>query len=73
MVHRAPGDSNSLSAVEKRFGAVAEGWVGEETAAGAAQAVPDEQSSFTRVVIGDLKREVLQQVVEDEGGGGICR
>ena len=75
MTHRAPGDVSTLSAHERRFAAVAERWVRDEAGGGSpdAAAAAAAAASFTRVIIGDLKREVLAQISDDDGGASVCR
>lgn len=74
MVHRNPADPSTLAPMEQPF-AVARSWVaGEREAedgddAGGSGAGP----SFTRVVIGDLKPDVLRQIMDDEAGTHICQ
>jgi hypothetical protein len=63
MVHRNPGDDSTLAPMEAPFG-VARDWVRAECGAG--------EEAFTRVVIGDLKPDVLQQLAADEAGGHLC-
>jgi len=74
MVHRNPADPSTLSPAEQPF-SVARAWVaaeGEE--AGAAwEAGGGTGPSFTRVVIGDLKPDVLRQIMDDEQGTHICQ
>lgn len=67
MLHRNPGDASTLSPVEQPFGAAA-AWVQAE-----AEALAAGEASFTRVLIGDLKPEVLRLIMEDEGGTHICQ
>lgn len=64
MVHRNPGDESTLSRVEQTFDA-ARAWVREESSA--------QGGAFTRVIIGDLKPEILQQLTADFDGGQLCR
>lgn len=65
MVHRNAGDASTLAAMELPF-AVTRDWVRAEAAAGDAE-------SFTRVIVGDLKPDVLQQLAHDDQGLHICR
>lgn len=76
MVHRNPGDTSTLTAMEQPF-SVARAWV-------AAEGEPDGGAlggdgtagtgpSFTRVVIGDLKPDVLRQIMDGEQGGHVCQ
>jgi hypothetical protein len=69
MVHRNPADPSTLSPAEQPFSA-AHAWVaaeGEEGGGGGAG------PSFTRVVIGDLKPDVLRQLMDDERGAHVCQ
>ncbi|KAL4443930.1 hypothetical protein ABPG75_011667 [Micractinium tetrahymenae] len=74
MVHRNPADPSTLAPMEQPF-AAARSWVAGEGEAedggegGAGGAGP----SFTRVVIGDLKPDVLRQIMDDEAGSHICQ
>ena len=68
MVHRNPGDESTLSRMEVPFTA-ARGWLREEVQPESCGA----SGAFTRVVIGDLKPDILQQLAEDVGGAQICR
>lgn len=68
MVHRNPGDESTLSKMEMPF-AASRGWLREEVQPEAC----GEGSSFTRVVIGDLKPDILQQLADDTGGAHICK
>ena len=65
MVHRNPGDASTLAPMEQPF-SVTRAWVaGEAEQTGAAGAA---SSGFTRVVIGDLKPDVLRQIMKDGEG-----
>jgi hypothetical protein len=69
MVHRNPADASTLSTTEHPF-SVAHAWVaaeGEDVDEGGAG------PTFTRVVIGDLKPDVLRQIMDDEQGTYICQ
>ena len=74
MVHRNPGDPSTLSAVEQTF-SVARAWVAAELEGGSGADGAQGGGGFTRVVIGDLKPDVLRQIMEDERGGQqyICQ
>lgn len=65
MVHRNPGDDSTLAPMERAFPAAGD-WARAEAAPGA-------PTAFTRVVIGDLKPDVLAQLARDEGGQALCR
>jgi hypothetical protein len=70
MVHRNPADPSTLSPAEQPF-SVARTWVAaEDEEAGAGGGTGP---SFTRVVIGDLKPDVLRQIMDDEQGTHICQ
>ena len=68
MLHRNPGDESTLSKMEMPF-AASRSWLREETQNEAC----GEGGSFTRVVVGDLKPDILQQLADDTGGAHICR
>ncbi|KAL0055143.1 hypothetical protein WJX82_007626 [Trebouxia sp. C0006] len=83
LVHRLPGDASTLSPTEGMFPA-AHDWVAgelQQTPAQAADRVADSQQlqaapsdhSFTRVVIADLKPEVLQQIADSDKYEQVCR
>lgn len=81
LVHRQPGDASTLSPTEAMFPA-AHDWVANEVRpAQAADRVVDSQQpqpapsdhSFTRVVIADLKPEVLQQIADADRYEQVCR
>jgi structural maintenance of chromosomes flexible hinge domain-containing protein 1 len=63
MVHRNPGDHSTANAIEQAFPAARE-WVRAEVEPG--------EESFTRVIIGDLKADVIDQLVSDDEGAHIC-
>lgn len=67
MVHRNPGDTSTLGTMEARF-PVTHSWVHEEVKLNAAGPT----SGFTRVMIGDLKPQILRQLADDQGGAKIC-
>lgn len=74
MVHRNPADASTLSPMEQPF-SVARSWVAAEEG-GEASGQGTEAGggpSFTRVVIGDLKPDVLRQIMDDEQGTHICQ
>lgn len=83
LVHRLPGDASTLSPTEAMFPAAHEWVAGElqQTPAQAADRVADSQElqavpsdhSFTRVVIADLKPEVLQQIADSDKYEQVCR
>lgn len=69
MIHRNPADPSTLSSAEQPF-SCARTWVaaeGEDAEAGGTG------PSFTRVVISDLKPDVLRQIMADEQGTHICQ
>ena len=77
MVHRNPGDPSTLTAMEQPF-SVARAWVAAEGepdggALGGALGGDGTAGSFTRVVIGDLKPDVLRQIMDGEQGGHVCQ
>ena len=81
LVHRLPGDPSTLSAAEAQFAAPQQ-WVADETQQPSIQPsdnVADSQQSgsaglsFTRVVIADLKPEVLQQIADPAKYEQVCR
>lgn len=66
-MERNPGDDSTLSGAEKRFG-VAKAWVAEEAPPeGGSQA----QRSFTRVTVGDLKPDILEQISDEDRGAQV--
>jgi hypothetical protein len=67
MVHRNPGDTSTLNSMEARF-PVTHNWVHEEVKLTTASPT----SGFTRVIIGDLKPQILRQLADDQGGAKIC-
>ncbi len=69
MVHRNPGDVSTLSKMEGPFNAAASGWIQDELI----QNGDGQNEPFTRVIIGDLKPDILQQLADDAGGAQICR
>ena len=82
LVHRMPGDASTLSPIEAQF-PVAQQWVAaerqqspsqEERIADSQQAFPSPEShSFTRVVVAELKPEVLQQITDIDRYEQVCR
>ncbi len=81
LVHRLPGDASTLSPTEVIFPAAHE-WVANERQPSPSQVadrVADSQQStaaghsFTRVVIADLKPEVLQQIADSDRYEQVCR
>ena len=87
LIHRAPGDVTSLSPTEQLFPVCAD-WVATElpqrpqASATSSQAVaespqlsqaPPQGNSFTRVVVADLRPEVLQQISDSEQYETVCR
>lgn len=78
MVHRNPGDSSTLTAMEQPF-SMARAWVAAEgepdggVLDGAPGGADGTGPSFTRVVIGDLKPDVLRQIMDGEQGGHVCQ
>lgn len=88
LVHREPADDSTMSSMEKAFEGLAAQWVKAEACIGS-EACPDlmpnhveaqeagssgnGNSSFTRVMIGDVKKEWLSQVTQDVDGQKICR
>lgn len=82
LVHRMPGDATTLSPIETQF-PVAQQWVAaeqqhplsqEERVADSQQTHPSaECHSFTRVIVADLKPEVLQQITDTDRYEQVCR
>lgn len=87
LVHRLPGDPSTMSPVERTFSKCAD-WVARElqqlpqpqdpSSQLVAESPQDSQapppgSSFTRVVIADLKPEVLQQISDADRYATVCR
>ncbi|PRW58303.1 Structural maintenance of chromosomes flexible hinge domain-containing 1 [Chlorella sorokiniana] len=80
MVHRNPGDPSTLTAMEQPF-SMARAWVaaeGEPDGGALGDALGGDGTagtgpSFTRVVIGDLKPDVLRQIMDGEQGGHVCQ
>lgn len=75
MIHRNPADASTLAPHELPF-AVTHQWVAEEAPGQAALGSGTGSSgsgSFTRVVVGDLKPDVLSQIMDDEEGAVICQ
>ena len=68
-MHRNAGDLSTLSAAEQPFSCTRD-WV---VAEGVAAEGGGTASSFTRIVISDLKPDVLQQMLDDERGVHICQ
>lgn len=65
MIHREAGDASTLSQTEHCFSST-KSWVASE--------LENMEASFTRVIIGDLKPEILRQMVGDgEQGPAICQ
>ena len=79
-MHRRPGDGSTLSQMEQPF-PITQQWVQAEaqTPAGAHAGLGNgsdaggDGHSFTRVVIGELKPDVLQQLADAEKGAQVCR
>lgn len=81
-MHRMPGDVSTLSSIETQF-PVAHTWVANEQphspsqrhrVADSQQALPSpEGHSFTRVIIADLKPEVLSQIADATRYEQVCR
>ena len=67
MVHRNPGDTSTLAPMEVPF-STTRAWVAAEQGEDDSGAG---SGSFTRVVIGDLKPDVLRQLMDDEEGTRI--
>ena len=71
LVHRRPGDDTTLVRMEQPF-PITRQWVQQEAAAPGGGG-PGGDHSFTRVVIGELKADVLQQVADADKGAQVCR
>ena len=69
LIHRQPGVADSLAEFERKF-PVTEEWVGEEAQREREGPGGD---SFTRIVIGDLKPEVLQEIGSPSGRDQLCK
>jgi structural maintenance of chromosomes flexible hinge domain-containing protein 1 len=73
MVHRNPGDKSTLSTMESPFSTSAANWIEDELLMPQNAKEAEGNESFTRVIIGDLKPDILQQLANDAGGAQICR
>ena len=62
LVHRSPGDASTLAAVESGFEPLATSWVEIEAMADSAEDVAGK--SFTRVLIGQVKPNILRQIAD---------
>ena len=81
-MHRMPGDASTLSPIEAQF-PVAQEWVASEQQQFPSQGerIADSQQthpsfegpSFTRVIVADLKPEVLQQITDTDRYEQVCR
>jgi hypothetical protein len=69
LIHRQPGVLATLDQFERKF-PVTEQWVGEETSREEDGAGGD---SFTRIVIGELKPEVLRDIGSPSGREQLCK
>ena len=67
LLHRMPGDVSTLGPLERSF-PITEAWVEAERPSAGGGA-----GSWTRIVIGELKPEVLKQIVDMEGRKQLCR
>ena len=72
LVHRMPGDASTLGQFEAGY-PVAKAWIGEEQARQESAASDPAQDSFTRVVVGELKPEVLHHIGNASGREQLCR
>ena len=87
LVHRLPGDPSTMSPVERTFSKCVD-WVARELQHPPQSQDPSSQlvaespqasqaqapgSSFTRVVVADLKPEVLQQISDADRYATVCR
>ncbi|KAK9800826.1 hypothetical protein WJX73_002958 [Symbiochloris irregularis] len=72
LVHRCAGDASTLLPMEAPF-PIARSWVEHEAEQQDAEEAGPDSSSFTRVVIGQLKADILRQVAEDAQGQKLCR
>lgn len=70
LVHRSPGDASTLTPIETAFQPLVQSWVAAEVDAGAEEAGG---SSFTRVMIGQVKPNVLCQIADEPGMQQLCR
>ena len=79
-MHRRPGDGSTLSQMEQAF-PITQQWVQAEAQApagadegqGNGSDASGDGHSFTRVVIGELKPDVLQQLADADKGAQVCR
>ena len=71
LVHRSPGDASTLTPIETAFEPLAQSWVAAETDTGAAEGAGG--SSFTRVMIGQVKPNILRQIADEPGMQQLCR
>ena len=79
-MHRRPGDDSTLSQMEQAFH-ITQQWVQAEVQApagghegqGTESDAGGDGHSFTRVVISELKPDVLQQLADAEKGAQVCR
>ncbi len=65
-MHRSPGDASTLTAIETAFQPLAQSWVAAEAEAGGA-------GSFTRVMVGQVKQNILGQIADEAGMQQLCR
>lgn len=68
LVHRQPGDARTTSGFERSF-PVTQTWVAQEKA----EAPASDQTSFTRILIGELKPEVLPLIGSMAGRQQLCK
>lgn len=68
LIHRQPGVVNTAE-FEQSF-PITEEWVGEETVR---EREGPGEDSFTRIVIGELKPEVLQDIGSPSGREQLCK
>lgn len=63
MVHRNPGDNTTLSEIEVPF-SITRKWVDAE--------LMDKASSFTRVIVGNVKSDIIDLISDDNDGSHVC-
>jgi hypothetical protein len=68
MIHRNPGDASTLSPMETPFSAATQAWMEAET-----DVNNSNSTSFTRVIIGDVKPDILKQMMGGERATTVCR
>lgn len=72
LIHRQPGVAGPLNASEEGFPATRK-WIAEETICDLEDGSAASVSSFTRIVIGELKPEILRDLGCAQGREQLCR